>query len=152
MLVFSLTLSGSLALSLGKDVVMMLQKTYAESTKASYRTHLKSYSAFCVALGVDMVPAQPRTVALYAALLARTLQYGSIVSYMNIVSLLHKSLAVKSPLESFMVKCCMRGIKNTIGNDVVVKLPVTPQILYDILKNFDHFERSRIQPFGRHHY
>jgi len=115
----------------------MLHSSYAKSTKASYRSHLKSYSAFCNVIGVPMVPADPNTVALYATLLSRTLKYGSIIQYLNIISLLHKSLDVQSPSQNFIVKCTLRGIRNTIGDQPMVKLPITPQILYRILSNLD---------------
>ncbi len=88
-------------------------------------------------LGVPLVPAKPHLVALYAVLLARTLQYGSITQYMNIIILLHKSLSVDSPLDSFMVKSTMRGIKNSIGKEPSIKLPVTPHILYRIVAVLD---------------
>ena len=105
---------------------------YAESTKSSYKTHLKSYSAFCSVLGVPLVPAQPHLVALYAVLLSRTLRYGSIPQYLNIITLLHKSVDMPSPLGSFVVKATLRGIKNTIGHEPSIKLPVKPCTLYCI--------------------
>ena len=129
--------TGVLRSSLESDVLKILKCTYAESTKSSYRTHLKSYSAFCSVLGLPLVPAKPHHVALYAALLSRSLRYGSIVQYLNIVSLLHKSLDVTSPLESFTVKSTLRGIKNSIGHEPNIKLPVTPNMLYIILNNMN---------------
>ena len=103
------------------------------STKSSYKTHLKSYSAFCSVLGVPLVPAEPHLISLYVVLLARSLQYKSIPQYLNIISLLHKSLDMPSPLDSFIVKSTLRGIRNTIGHEPTIKLPVTPEILYKIL-------------------
>ena len=128
---------GELKSSLESEVLTVLKCTYAESTKGSYKTHLKSYSSFCSVLGIPLVPAKPHIIALYAVLLSRTLRYGSIVQYLNIVSLLHRSLDMPSPLESFMVKSTMRGIKNSIGHEPSIKLPVTPAILYNILDGMD---------------
>lgn len=130
-------LSGSLRSSLQMDVLGLLKSTYAESTKATYKCHLKAYSSFCSVLGVPLVPADPRLVALYAALLSRTLRYNSIVGYLNIISILHKSFDLKSPLDSFLVKCVMKGIKNTIGHEPSIKLPITPEILYKMLEILD---------------
>ena len=115
----------------------ILKCTYAEATKSSYKTHLKSFTSFCRVLGVSVVPAEPHVVALYAVLLARTLRYGSIPQYLNIISLLHKSHALESPLNSFLVKSVLRGIRNKIEREPVVKLPVTPTILYKILDNMN---------------
>ena len=127
--------TGILRNSLEAEVLNILKSTYAESTKSSYKTHLKSYSAFCSVLGVPLVPADPQLISLYAVLLARSLQYKSIPQYLNIISLLHKSLDMPSPLDSFIVKSTLRGIKNTIGHEPTIKLPVTPEILYKILNN-----------------
>ena len=130
-------LPGSVSASLSSDLIACLKHTYAESTKACYRTHLKSYSSFCTVLGIPLVPAEPHYVALYSILLARTLKYGSITQYLNIISLLHKSLDVASPLSSFLVQSTLRGIKHTIGHEPSVKLPVTPVILSNMLNNLD---------------
>jgi len=117
--------------------VEVFKHTYAESTKGTYRSHLKSYSAFCTVVGVPMIPASPQQVCLYCVLLARTLQYTSIKQYLNIISLLHRSMDLPSPLGSFMVISTLRGIKNTLGNSPSFKLPVTPMMLYSILDSLD---------------
>ncbi len=133
----SMVVAGGLRSSLELEILTILKSTYAEATKASYKTHLKSYASFCTVLGVPLVPAKPHVVALYAVLLARTLQYGSIPQYLNIVSLLHKSHALESPLNSFIVKSTLRGIRNSIGHEPLIKLPVTPVLLYKILNNME---------------
>ena len=115
----------------------ILKYTYKDSTKSSYRTHMKTYASFCSVLGVPLVPAQPHLVALYCVLLSRTLRYGSIPQYLNIISLLHKSLDIPSPLSSFVVKSTLRGIKNSIGHESSIKLPVKPYMLYNILQNLN---------------
>lgn len=115
------------------EVLTVLKCTYADSTKSSYKTHLKSYSSFCSVLGLPLVPAKPHFVALYAVLLSRSLRYGSISQYLNIITLLHKSVDMPSPLDSFVVKSTLRGIKNTIGHEPSIKLPVKPCMLYKIL-------------------
>lgn len=129
--------AGLLRESLQSQVLELLRSTYAESTQATYRTHLRSYSAFCQALQVPLVPAQPQIVALYAALLSRSIRYTSVSQYLNIISLLHKSLELQSPVDNFLVKSVLRGIKNTIGYQPTIKMPITPRILYKILENLD---------------
>ena len=131
----SIIVAGGLRSSLEVEILDILKFTYAEATKASYKTHLKSYASFCSVLGVPLVPAKPHVVSLYAVLLARTLQYGSIPQYLNIISLLHKSHDLESPLNSFLVKSVLKGISNKIGKEPSIKLPVTPVILYRILDN-----------------
>jgi len=42
-----------------------------------------------------------------------------------------------SPLGSFVVKATLRGIKNTIGHEPSIKLPVKPCTLYKILNNMN---------------
>ena len=50
-----LLVAGVLLASLRSELVSVFNNTYADSTKACYRTHLKSYSAFCRVIGVPMI-------------------------------------------------------------------------------------------------
>lgn len=129
--------SGMLSTSLHSQLVGVLKSCYADATKASYRTHLKSWSAFCVVMGIPLLPIEPRSAALYAVLLSRSLKYDSIPQYLNMLSLLHRSMGLKSPLDCFLVKSVMRGLKNTMQQEPSFKLPVTPKILYCILSNMN---------------
>lgn len=67
------------------EVQQYTSNTYAETTKAAYRTHLKTYLRFCIYFGFDPIPVEQSTLLMYIAFLARTLKPTSIGNYLNIV-------------------------------------------------------------------
>ena len=105
-------------------------KTYAESTKASYRTHLRTYIRFCFKFGLTPVPASQVTILSYIAFLARSLKPTSIANYINIVRLLHRDAGLANPLEdNFEVRNLQKGIARELGSPPKQALPVTCEIL-----------------------
>lgn len=115
-----------------------MTQTYAPSTQKAYRTHRRSYLAFCAAIGVDPVPASSNTLCRYAAMLARTLKFTSIKQYMNIIRLLHREWELPNPLtDNFQLDCVLRGIKRGLGDTPSRKLPITPALLLQFLGKLD---------------
>ena len=68
-------------------------KGWAKSTSGTYRTHLKTYLEFCGKYDLEPVPCTTKTVELYIAFLVdvKKFAFSSIRSYVNIISVLHKS-------------------------------------------------------------
>ena len=52
---------------LDHEVVTYRAATFADSTKATYRTHLKSHLEFCLSVGYHPVPIQPMVLCRYIA-------------------------------------------------------------------------------------
>lgn len=101
----------------------------ADSTKSSYNSMKKAYLRFCLYFGRTPVPACQLTLTMYAAFLARTLSGSSIVSYLNIVKLMHEEQGLSDPLDSWDLKMVKRGIQRKIGKPPNQKLPITTQLL-----------------------
>ena len=72
---------------------------YAESTKATYKSHLRAYLRFCIYIECDPVPINNTNLLLYAVFLARTLKPDSVRQYLNIVRLIHLESGLPNPLE-----------------------------------------------------
>ena len=107
--------------------------TYAESTKASYRTHLRTYLRFCLKFDLTPVPANQTTLISYITFLARSLKPSSITCYLNIIRILHLESGFKNPLENnFAVSNLKKGISRVKGIPPNQKLPITCQILLQI--------------------
>ena len=105
-------------------------RTFADSTKKTYRTHLNSYLEFCDLLDIVPVPASERTVAQYAAYLARRLKPSSVKQYLNIVRILHLECGEPHPYkESWLVNSTLKGIEKCKGCAPQRKSPITPEIL-----------------------
>lgn len=82
---------------------------------------------------ISPVPVTDRTVALYAAYLARRLKPTSIKQYINIVRVLHLECGLPHPFkDSWLVKSTLRGIERVKGCEVNRKSPVTPDLLLQI--------------------
>lgn len=116
--------------ALDKEVAFYLSRTYALSTQKTYRTHRKSYLAFCAAVGESPVPASSDLLCRYAAMLARSMKYSSVKQYMNIIRLLHLEWGLPNPMTAnFNLQCVLRGIRRDLGDAPTRKLPITPDLL-----------------------
>ena len=110
----------------------------ASSSKATYRTHLKTYLEFCQRLCILPVPATNDNLARYAAFLAEKLAFPSIQQYLNVVRLLHIENDLPNPLEdNWKLHSVLMGIKRVKGNPVKHKEPITPSILLSIRQLLD---------------
>jgi hypothetical protein len=76
-------------------------KGWAKSTSGTYRTHLKTYLEFCGKYDLEPVPCTTKTVELYIAFLVdvKKFAFSSIRSYVNIISVLHKSHDAPDPID-----------------------------------------------------
>lgn len=107
--------------------------TYAESTKKSYRTHLRTYLRFCIYFNLDPVPIAQGNLIAYVAYLARTLKPSSIGNYINIIRLLHLESYLPNPLaDNFGLKNVMKGIQRENGTPVKQMKPLEVEMLLNI--------------------
>ena len=90
--------------------------TFAESTKASYRSHLNAYLRFCLYFDLEPVPATQSTILYYTTFLACTLKPSSINNYLSAIRLLHLDSGLKNPLlDNFALANLKKGIARKIG-------------------------------------
>ena len=87
-----------LAQQLQEEIYQYRFHTFAEGTKASYRTHRTSYLQFCEHIYYPPLPAQSSHFCQNVAFLARSLKAASISNYLNIIGILHKVLNLPNPL------------------------------------------------------
>lgn len=127
-----------------REVHSYRAELFAESTKATYKSHRNTYLRFCLYMGYPPVPVQPDHLLQYAAFLARTLKATSVRSYLNIVGLLHKEMGLPNPLiNNWPLKSLLTGINRSKGLMRTQKQPITPAILrqlhshLDLSKSFD---------------
>ena len=120
-------------MTLLKEVGSFMGQTFAVSTQASYRTHLRTFLRFCLKFDLTPIPASQTTLLSYIAFLARTLKPSSINCYLNIIRIIHLEAGLPNPLESnFAVANLKKGIARVKGTPPVQKLPITCQILLQI--------------------
>ena len=109
---------------------------YAESTKATYKSHLLAYLRFCIYF--DPVPINNTNLLLYAVFLSRTLKPDSVRQYLNIVRFIHLESVLPNPLEcNYALRMLLHGIQKRKGQPPRQKLPITPSILIEIVTKLD---------------
>lgn len=118
---------------LDKEVAEWRQLTFAESTKAAYRSHQKTYFRFCQMIGVHPVPASTTTICRYAAYLGRSRAFSTVQQYLNIVRILHIETGLDNPMaNNWTVTSLLKGMKRGKGLSPSYKLPIYPADLLRI--------------------
>ena len=114
------------------------RSAFALSTRATYRTHLRSYLRFCLYFGRTPVPADNLTLKAYVAFLARSINPNGINSYLNIVRIMHSEAGLPNPLcDNWDLKMVKRGVSRQLGVPPVQKMPITVDILLKLYMNVD---------------
>ncbi len=115
---------------LDQSVAYYRARAFAETTKCSYLSHLKSYINFCEQFEVPALPVSGRKACSYAAHLASRLAYSSVPKYLNVLRILHRECSLPSPLQhNWQLDTVLKGIKREKGAAAKRKLPITPDIL-----------------------
>lgn len=111
-------------------------KGWAKSTSGTnYHTHLKTYLEFCGKYDLEPVPCTTKTVELYIAFLVdvKKFAFSSIRSYVNIISVLHKSHDAPDPIAScWNIRHLLTGVKRELGTSQDCKAPITPELLLSL--------------------
>ena len=124
--------------SLDTDLVSLIHRALAGSTTSTYKVGIQRYLTFCRALDLVPVPSTKRQVALFATHLSTSLRLPTIRVYLAAVSFLHHVGGHRSPVSgNTILKLVLRGIqrKQTQSQCKTPRLPITPQILADLLKH-----------------
>lgn len=133
-----MTGAGARSAQLQQEVDFYRGQAFAQGTKRTYQSHLRSYFAFCSEFDVLPVPASEQTVAQYAAYLARRLKPASVKQYLNIIRILHLECQMPNPCkDSWHLKMTLKGIEKVKGTDVQRKQPVTPHMLIELRTKLD---------------
>jgi site-specific recombinase XerD len=97
----------------------------APATRRAYRSDFAVFRVFCLARGVDALPARPETVAAY---LAHEAEKGSAASTITrrcaAIRYAHRLAGLEPPTNSENVRATLRGIRRAIGAAPARKAPV----------------------------
>ncbi|XP_055956978.1 uncharacterized protein LOC126821198 [Patella vulgata] len=109
---------------LQQSVLRLKRQGLANTTKGTYRTHLKTFLTFCVTYNVNPVPISPDNVELYIAYLV-DFKCFAYSSYYDPIS------------QTWSIKHMLTGVKRELGTAQSCKSPVTPKILLSIRSSLD---------------
>ena len=87
----------------------------AVNTQRAYRADLSHFHQWCDEQGLLDLPAQPATIAAYAAHLADTCKWSTLTRKLAAISKLHQVRGFDSPTTDKQVKIVLEGIKRTKG-------------------------------------
>ena len=132
------TLASVLSQELTTETFYYHASTFADSTKATYKSHRDSYLRFFIFMGYNPIPASTFVISQYASFLARSFKFSSVKAYLGVISLLHKEFCLPNPLsDNWAVKSLLTGIKRVKGDSVKQTLPITIDILSRVHKSLN---------------
>ncbi|MET4356914.1 site-specific recombinase XerD [Bradyrhizobium sp. RT9b] len=116
----------NLRVALGPDLMAAVDLAKAEksaSTLKAYETDFRLFKAWCIARGVNSLPAAAETVAAYVAAEASRSRPSTLGRRLAALRYAHKLVGLPLPTDSEGVKATMRGIRRTCGGGRVRKAP-----------------------------
>jgi len=99
------------------------------STVRTYQSAWRRFETWCSEAGLDPLPADPETVALYLADKAGTLKVSTLAKHLVAIGQVHKLAGLESPTSDERVRIVMRGIRREHGVAQEGKAPVLVQDL-----------------------
>ena len=119
-------------------ILQYRRSTYAESTKATYKSQLRQYFAFCHRFQYSPLPASTIVISRYIAYISTRVSPSSIPLYLNVIKLLHLESNLPDPLHSnFHISSLVKGVQRQLATPPNQKLPITPSILLQIYHHLD---------------
>ena len=111
----------------------------AESTKATYRSHLRKYLEYCSKIKCQPVPISNINLCRYVAYLGRSYRFCTVQQYLNIVRILHLELGLSNPLkQNWQLSSVLSGIKRGTGVAQSYKLPIHISMLRQFHRMLNH--------------
>jgi integrase len=107
----------------------------AESSRRSYATDFRYFSSWCLSMGLDSLPAAPKTLARYLTWLARHrgLKPSTIARRSAAVRYVHQIRGFASPTDDILVKATVRGIRRKTGVAPAQKTALTATMIGRLL-------------------
>lgn len=107
----------------------------ADNTRRAYRSDWAGFFSWCVAQGLESLPAAPETVALYLTARAEAGRKASTITRcLAAISEAHLAVGLASPRGSSAVKAVLSGIRRTTGTDPSQKAALLPGELKAMLE------------------
>lgn len=107
------------------NVQKYLGRARARNTIRGYRSHFRQFQAWCAAVGLCPLPADPETIAVYLGERAGHLRPTTLACHLAAISKAHKTAGLSSPVkDNALIFETLKGIKRTHGTAVVQKAPV----------------------------
>lgn len=109
----------------------------AAATRRGYASDWRTFQDWCTSIGLSCLPADPQTVALYIADLAKDHKPATIGRHLAAIAARHKATGFESPasMRHGAVSSVWQGIRRTHGVAQDAKTPVLVEDLRLIVRN-----------------
>ena len=101
-----------------------IRDSKARNTRSAYQQDWAHFTEWCLARGMESLPATPETVVLYVTDLAERFKASTIQRHVASISVAHQAAGMDSPTHSMLVRTALKGIRRTIGITREKKSPV----------------------------
>lgn len=122
---------------LDEEVAYLRSHQYADSTKLTYTSQLRSYLNFCTLIAAPALPASAVHICRYIAFLSRTKSFTSVQQYLNIISILHKLHGLKDPTHDYSIVSLLKAVQRVKGTTPAYRLPLSIIQIRDILRHLN---------------
>lgn len=106
------------------DAIDYARQSRAPATLKAYQGDWKLFEQFCGSHGLETLPAEPSTVALFITKLAETHRPSSIQRKLAAISVAHKAAGESSPIGAEIVRSTMAGVRRAKGMAKTQKAPI----------------------------
>ncbi len=119
----------------GDRVRGYLECARARNTIRGYRFSFQQFQKWCTCIGLDAMPANPETIAMYLSAQAGRLKASTLNHHLAAISKAHKSAGYQSPVkDNQLIAETMKGIKRTHGCALHQMMPILTEDLRLILR------------------
>lgn len=109
---------------LAADAIDYARQSRAPATLKAYQSDWRLFEEFCSSHGLEALPAEPSTVALFVTKFAETHRPSSIQRKLAAISVAHKAAGALSPIAAEIVRSTMAGVRRAKGMAKAQKSPI----------------------------
>ncbi len=114
-----------------------MSQSKAPNTKRAYLQDWQDFAGWCLAQGLDALPALPQTVSLYITALADRCKPSTIARRMVAISQVHQSAGHDTPTTSLVVRSTIAGIRRTKPTAQQGKAPAVTNVVRAMVATLD---------------
>ena len=116
------------------ETLQNLKNSKANNTLRAYKSDFRDFSIFCSKNGFNLMPTEPKIIALYITHLSKTSKYSTLKRRIASISVIHKLKGHYLDTKNPIIMENLHGIKRTLGSRQKAKKPILINDLKLIMK------------------
>lgn len=125
---FAINCTSSVGPVIAENIEAFVRDSLSENTRRAYASDLARFLAWG-----GIVPAPKEIIAAYLSEHAASHSTTSLTRWLASLSKAHRALSVEDPTKGELVRSVLRGIRRRYGRPPEQALPLTREILFDVL-------------------